>query len=154
MSWQVFFKNGPAFTKNFSLTKKLFFRSWHQKGLEQEPNENPYIILDEYDIAANIDRCCNNSFGRTARQFVWHTGMHGLKYLVFCRKHLWERLLWALICLLAAILGLYFAAMALTQFYRQPTIIHLSKVTYEVGCTNFCKTSCSFFRVIITASRV
>ena len=74
------------------------------------------------------DKCCNNSWGRTARQFVWHTSYHGLKYLVYCRKHLFERLGWAIICLLAAILSLYFAVMATIHFYEEPTRIHFKKV--------------------------
>ena len=96
-----------------------------------------YSNVPYYVISWNIsniysfklkDKCCNNSWGRTARQFVWHTSYHGLKYLVYCRKHLFERLGWAIICLLAAILSLYFAVMATIHFYEEPTRIHFKKV--------------------------
>ena len=43
-------------------------------------------------------------------------------------KHVTERVVWALICLAALILGLYFSSMASIRFYEDPSIIHMAKV--------------------------
>ena len=107
----------------------LYCRAWQDPEVEcGRSSSNPFIILDEYDVSANLDKCCNNSWGRTARTFVWQTSLHGLKYLVYCRKHLLERFGWAIVCLLAASLSLYLAIMAAKHFYEDPTRIHLKKV--------------------------
>ena len=107
----------------------VYCRAWQDPEVEcGRSSSNPFIILDEYDVSANLDKCCNNSWGRTARTFVWQTSLHGLKYLVYCRKHLLERFGWAIVCLLAASLSLYLAIMAAKHFYEDPTRIHLKKV--------------------------
>ena len=107
----------------------IYCRAWQDPEVEcGRSSSNPFIILDEYDVSANLDKCCNNSWGRTARTFVWQTSLHGLKYLVYCRKHLLERFGWAIVCLLAASLSLYLAIMAAKHFYEDPTRIHLKKV--------------------------
>ena len=107
----------------------MYCRAWQDPEVEcGRSSSNPFIILDEYDVSANLDKCCNNSWGRTARTFVWQTSLHGLKYLVYCRKHLLERFGWAIVCLLAASLSLYLAIMAAKHFYEDPTRIHLKKV--------------------------
>ena len=110
----------------------MYCRAWRDPEVECEPSSNPFIILDEYDVSANLDKCCNNSWGRTARTFVWQTSLHGLKYLVYCRKHLLERFGWAIVCLLAAGLSLYLAIMAAKHFYEEPTRIHLKKVCTDL----------------------
>ena len=110
----------------------MYCRAWQDPEVECEPSSNPFIILDEYDVSANLDKCCNNSWGRTARTFVWQTSLHGLKYLVYCRKHLLERFGWAIVCLLAAGLSLYLAIMAAKHFYEEPTRIHLKKVCTDL----------------------
>ena len=54
----------------------------------------PYVLLDQRDIAENRDNCCNHSFGRAAREYAWHTALHGLKHTVFDRDRLPARVCW------------------------------------------------------------
>lgn len=68
----------------------------------------------------------------TAGQFARSTSMHGLKYIVYCQRgggHILERVMWALICLSAIIMGLYFCSIATQSYYADPSIIHLAKVS-------------------------
>ena len=83
------------------------------------------------DESKNKDEVCNldqSALGRSARQFARHSSLHGLKYLVYCQKHMSERLLWAIICFIALILALYFSSLATIRFYEDPSIIHLARV--------------------------
>ena len=54
----------------------------------------PYVLLDQRDIAENRDNCCNHSLGRAAREYAWHTALHGLKHTVFDRDRLPARVCW------------------------------------------------------------
>ncbi|XP_040567348.1 uncharacterized protein [Lepeophtheirus salmonis] len=103
----------------------LLLRNIHRTHEARKNREsyNPYIILDEQDIVENRDNCCNHSFGRTAREFSWHTNLHGFKYLTYCREHLFERILWGLICVIAIILGIFFSARAADFYYRSPRVL-------------------------------
>lgn len=80
--------------------------------------------------------CCRSDhmlLAYTAGQFARTTSMHGLKYIVYCQRggggHIMERVMWALICLCAIILGLYFCSIATQSYYRDPSIIQLAKVS-------------------------
>ena len=73
-----------------------------------------------------------SSFKQTMAGFASSTALHGFKYLLFCQhqRHLVERLVWALVCLLAILSGLYLAVLATQKYYEDPTIINFVKVNF------------------------
>ena len=95
------------------------------KGISEN---SPYIILDEHDIAEDRDLCCNNPFGRTAREYAWHTGLHAVKYTVFERDSVWERVIWALVAAAAVIAGIVISVRAARFYWDSPVYIAAHKM--------------------------
>ena len=80
----------------FSTTPLFLYRSIRQRreALEGLVDPTPFVVLDEEDIAANRDLCCNHAFGRAAREYAWHNSWHALKYTVYNSTATVERVIW------------------------------------------------------------
>jgi hypothetical protein len=82
----------------------------------------PYVILDEYDIAENSDRYCNHGFGRAAREYAWHTALHGLKYTVFDRERTAARVCWGVVMLVLFATGIWISVCAAAFLNSDPPV--------------------------------
>ena len=99
-------------------------------GQEQQ---QPYVILDEYDIAENRDKCCNNSLGRAAREWAWHGSMHALKFTVFNRERLCERICWGFVAFAAFFWGLFISVLLILSYFDRPVFVTLDKIGLQNG---------------------
>ena len=84
---------------------------------------SPYLVLDQRDIAENRDRCCNQSFGRAAREFAWHSSLHGLKYTVFDRERTVPRVCWGILVFIFFIIAVCISASASRFLYADPQVV-------------------------------
>ncbi len=94
-------------------------------------------MLDEREIAANTDLCCNHAFGRAARELAWHTGAHGVKYTVYSTKRLADRIIWGLIVAVAFIIGLVLSVLLVVAYHEEPVFVAIDKVEFHAVLSQF-----------------
>lgn len=114
---------------HYSLSFLRYLETKNGSSTNLSPDEHgTYLVLDQAEIAENRDVCCNHAYGRTAREWAWHTSLHGYKYLVFQRHGLCQRICWALFCILALVLGILLSICIVFYYLEDPVFLTVQKV--------------------------
>ncbi|XP_023326594.1 uncharacterized protein LOC111700015 [Eurytemora carolleeae] len=66
-------------------------------------------------------------YWRTFSSYCIHSSWHGFKYLVYCKKHLSERIIWFLLCLAGLAAAIVLMVLGTTEFRTDNVVLDISE---------------------------